>query len=451
MDQRSLFFVFLTVLLCFPFNSESKVIINTINGTQIEIDSLEIVYIGSDNILREELLTAEISTNEDDVANKIFMVRTALPADERVVEMQNKGALGFICGSITGNVPGNLRWRWSNKEAISQIGIPVHDMASREGLKLLDLVDSGQILNVTLMPNGDLVNQWEPVFNNAGFYIWTAILAMFPASNIGLAIWKLCQFYKYYAGCRAAVSTFVLAIEVMSNILRLIIMIDPFATHFIFPSEFCISFYRLSFPFACSAFLLITLYWHEMMTSYSLVVHPFVVKMKIPFIVGSSVLLSIQLVQIFLRSIGGIEGMQLATAVIYTIVVICIVTFYLITGIKLLKRLSGSKSLGRAVRLRKTTVKILISAGFLIAFVGFGAMFVSGFVYYPNNFVSIWYSIWTLLNAASMMNILAFELPRGNSSKGPSGSSSKVTVVTTASTPSSTDVPTTPKSVTVEV
>jgi hypothetical protein len=154
---------------------------------------------------------------------------------------------------------------------------------------------------------------------------------MFPAANIGLAIWKLCQFYKYYAGCRAAVSTFVLAIEVMSNIrkhhnicnhqliinltctVRLIIMIDPFATHFIFPSEFCISFYRLSFPFACSAFLLITLYWHEMMTSYSLVVHPFVVKMKIPFIVGSSVLLSIQLVQIFLRSIGGIEGMQLAT------------------------------------------------------------------------------------------------------------------------------------------
>lgn len=107
------------------------------------------------------------------------MVRTALPADQRVVEMQNKGALGFICGSITGSkynsnfilirgimaqdskinllradVPGNLRWRWSNKEAISQIGIPVHDMASREGLKLLDLVDSGQILNVTLMPNG---------------------------------------------------------------------------------------------------------------------------------------------------------------------------------------------------------------------------------------------------------------------------------------------------------
>jgi hypothetical protein len=67
------------------------------------------------------------------------------------------------------------------------------------------------------------------------------------------------------------------------------------------------------------------------------------------------------------------------------------------------------------------------------------------------DFVSIWYSIWTLLNAASMMNILAFELPRGNSSKGPSGSSSKVTVVTTASTPSSTDVPMTPKSVAVEV
>jgi hypothetical protein len=128
--------------------------------------------------------------------------------------------------------------------------------------------------------------------------------------------------------------------------------------------------------------------------------------------------------------------------------------FYIITGAKLLRRLSGSKSLGRAVRLRKTTVKILITGGFLVAFIVFGAMFVSGFVYYPNNFISIWYSIWAVLNAASMTNILAFEMPRGASSKGfSSGSSSKVTVVTSASAThnSSNDIPMTPKSVTTEV
>jgi hypothetical protein len=438
MNPRSIFLV--AILFCFPFISETKVIINTING--------------SDNALREDPLTAEISTEQDDVFNKIFFIRRALPADELALEIQNKGAIGFICASMTGNVPGNLRWRWSNKEAISQIDIPVHDMPSREGLNLLDLVNSGQILNVTLMPNGDAENLWERVYSNAGFYVATVILAIFPLTNIGLAIWKLTQFFKYYGGCRTAVATFVLSIEIASNILRFIIMIDPFATHYIYPIEFCIAFYRLSFPFACSAFLLIILYWHEMMTSYSVVVHPFVVKMKVPFIVTSSILLSIQLLQIFLRSFGGIEGMQLATAIIYTVIVVAIVVFYIITGAKLLQRLSGSKSLGRAVRLRKTTVKILITGGFLVAFIVFGAMFVSGFVYYPNNFISIWYSIWAVLNAASMTNILAFEMPRGASSKGfSSGSSSKVTVVTSASAThnSSNDIPMTPKSVTTEV
>jgi hypothetical protein len=64
---------------------------------------------------------------------------------------------------------------------------------------------------------------------------------------------------------------------------------------------------EFSFPFALAAYLLFTLYWHEMMTNATVIVHPFITKMRIPFFVVSALLVSLQVIRTVIRSVTTLE------------------------------------------------------------------------------------------------------------------------------------------------
>ncbi len=64
---------------------------------------------------------------------------------------------------------------------------------------------------------------------------------------------------------------------------------------------------ELSIPFAISSYILFTLYWHEMMTNATIVVHPFITKMKIPFFVLSAVLVALQVIRSIIRNATTLE------------------------------------------------------------------------------------------------------------------------------------------------
>ncbi len=70
---------------------------------------------------------------------------------------------------------------------------------------------------------------------------------------------------------------------------------------------------ELSFPFVLSSLLLFILFWHEMMTSESVVVHPFIHKMRIPFYVVSGVVLALQIVRIVVFSLNVMDGSSFIT------------------------------------------------------------------------------------------------------------------------------------------
>jgi hypothetical protein len=50
--------------------------------------------------------------------------------------------------------------------------------------------------------------------------------------------------------------------------------------------------------------MLFSLYWHEIMTSSSIIVHPFIVKMRIPFFVFSGLLLVMQIALILVGTLS---------------------------------------------------------------------------------------------------------------------------------------------------
>jgi hypothetical protein len=151
-------------------------------------------------------------------------------------------------------------------------------------------------------------------------------------------------------------------------------LVDLFGVNLIYPEQVAFAFTEQSFPFVISSMMLFTLYWHEMMTTSSVIVHPFIVKMRIPFFVISSCLIALSIIRNFLRAYTVITSLNFVmckysdsiqlrikfsypcvhVAAIWACVNIALVIFYVITGAKVLKRLKENKKSGRkALNLKK--------------------------------------------------------------------------------------------------
>jgi hypothetical protein len=299
----------------------------------------------------------------------------------------------------------------------------VFEVAVIEGQKLWSLAHENQIINVTILP-GDGSNPWEHVFSNPAFYLWPISLGLFSIANLVLATWKFIVFVRYYGGFRTSVSLFVLSIEMTSNLIRLVAVVDAFGSWGLYTEQGYAALIELSWPFSISSYLLFTLYWHEMMTNATVVVNPFMTKMRIPFFVLSGALICLQITRTIIRNTSPFENFTTITAIVYLVVLVALLVFYGVTGTKLLLRLNKSKHLGRAVNLLKSTVRILICGGLILCFVIVVILFVGKVPYEtPAGFVAVWFVLYMLLNSVSTMAILAFELP----SKHSSGSGSSKT------------------------
>ena len=147
---------------------------------------------------------------------------------------------------------------------------------------------------------------------------------------MSLCIWKIKSFVQYYAGFKISISLVILMMELLANSskcyayiiiiiltlippVRLVAMVDLVYGNWILPEKVSVALSELSFPFAISSYMIISLYWHEMMTSSTVVVHPFITKMRIPFFALAGLLLSVQLLRILLRSWLPIERLPFLT------------------------------------------------------------------------------------------------------------------------------------------
>lgn len=94
---------------------------------------------------------------------------------------------------------------------------------------------------------------------------------------------------------------------------RIAALVDIFGVFNIYTERTFAALTELSFPFAISSYMLFVLYWHEMMTNSSVVVHPFIVKMRVPFFVTAGVLLLLQIIRTILRNVTPLDNLSLIT------------------------------------------------------------------------------------------------------------------------------------------
>jgi hypothetical protein len=393
---------------------DGGLIITTNNQPDVYLESTEIIFLSSTNEKIKEEITLEATNKLDNVSGKIYILEGTTKSDVFVLEAQNHGAIAVIeTTSLT--VAGFLRYRYNDKTIVSQINIPLFEIADKDSDVLLSLVEAGQIQTITILPD-EGENPWEIVFTSPGYYIWTSVLFAICAANIGLAVWKFQGFVKYYGRFQASVALFVLILEAISNILRIVSLVDSFGSNGVYNEFTSQSLLNVSFPCGISAYLLLVLYWHEMMTSSSVVVHKFISSMLIPFYIIVAVLLAQNLVMKITGKFVTIDNYFLIITIVYLVIIVALTGLYLSIGIRVLVRLHNSKKMGRKVRhLKATTIKLLTSVFFFVSLVCIGILFVVKVAYSAIGYFVCWYALFTVLNAASMMNILAFRVPSGNS------------------------------------
>ncbi len=164
-----------------------------------------------------------------------------------------------------------------------------------------------------------------PYFNyiGVGTNSTVVLLCAFALMNMGMAIWKITLFVRYYGGFRTSIALYVLSIELFANlskyyctditkfsndvVVRFVGSLDLVQAFQIYPEWVVQSLNELSMPFAIASYMLFTLYWHEMMTNATVVVHPFITKMKIPFFIASAVLVCLQIIRSIIRNVSSVE------------------------------------------------------------------------------------------------------------------------------------------------
>lgn len=98
------------------------------------------------------------------------------------------------------DVPGLMRFRWNDKDAIAQIEVPLFETSKSSGNLLWNLLEKDEVDSITLLPGTiqtkfylgrisqtenrilmiaslkDDGNPWDTVYPSVGYYIWTGKL-----------------------------------------------------------------------------------------------------------------------------------------------------------------------------------------------------------------------------------------------------------------------------------
>jgi hypothetical protein len=122
------------------------------------------------------------------------------------------------------------------------------------------------------------------------------------------------------------------------------VIVDPMGFRRMLTYHLNNTLFTLPFPFIISGTLVLCFYWFETMSKSSMMVYPFLNRLKIPFFIISGVVIVMDITLSIMRSSGQIISTQLivVTLICYSALAFGISVFYLVVAIKLLRRIRSS-------------------------------------------------------------------------------------------------------------
>eukprot|EP00029_Vermamoeba_vermiformis_P002715 TRINITY_DN13087_c0_g1_i1.p1 TRINITY_DN13087_c0_g1~~TRINITY_DN13087_c0_g1_i1.p1 ORF type:complete len:431 (-),score=37.06 TRINITY_DN13087_c0_g1_i1:79-1371(-) len=341
-----------------------------------------------------------------DVNGKIVLTSLFVPPEDILRDMQQRGAIAVIMQGFSG-VPGFIQYATNNGDT-SDITIDFVELEETQYAFITSNIELYSIMPVEIQFEQ---NQWQPVFESGWLYVVQITLGLFEIANIVLGIIRLRAFVHRDEGIAFNIPQVSLVIDLAANLLRLSYAPDIGGMRRLYNRNANIVMLLISVPFTLTPSLMITFFWHEILASNKIDVNSGIKKLKIPFIVTSVCLFVLEIIVNILRCLPlGLTNIMLyVDSIIYTIVGLSIGVFYVVTAVRVIRRVKNSERLKdrytarTSLRIGFTSFGLLLSA-ISTALAIFMLQFPEGYMF------DIWLGH-AALNTVSLCNILAFAVP----------------------------------------
>jgi hypothetical protein len=356
----------------------------------------------------------------------------------RIFELKSRGVIGVVSGAIY-PVPGQDFCTWTGED-VSQIDFPIAAVFHEDIEDLHSELLNGEQILITMTSEG---NPWaDAIITVSTVIVFRVILGGFAASLAIFGSYKLAVFIKHQ-GSKFNIPQVVLALEVVANLWRVMYLtVDPLGCSFVYGSAVNSFTDTVSIPYPTATFVLISFYWYEIVTDASIMIYPFLNRLKIPFFVITFILIAMDMT---LSLLGFYLEFSTSTptSIIYLIISVALLAFYVVTLVKVMGRMRISKEVrGESKKFRRLSdvnTKMILNAVGRLCVIIVGIAYVFPAVNrQPVPYVVIWAFLYFTLNVDSLMRLILFDTPKGStsSSSKPTGSATETKLTTRNSSPS---------------
>jgi hypothetical protein len=362
-----------------------------------------------------DLIGQLVSINSSDVTNKIVLSRHY--QNEEIEDLfRNRNALGAVVfsGNSPADIPGISNYVLDTPQREVLLPTVTISVFTFEQLRTW-IEDEGR--NITIRLTSSDRSPWDDMMQSGVLIFYGVFMSAFTLTCIGLAAYKLAMFVQV-KGCHESIPQTMLIFEIVANTIRFFAsVVDPLQSRVVLPYTVSQMFFTTSWPFVIGNLLLISFYWHELMTKTSMRVNRFLSKLRIPFWCIFAVILAMELAASLLRGLGyDLKIFLIVMGVGYIIIGLACVIFYIYTGRKLTRMMEkASKELiasNRVKRLNRTSRYIYASAGGVIVWliaIAIGGLTIVFWL--PWGYFGVWFAGFFSITFISLMQILAIHEP----------------------------------------
>jgi hypothetical protein len=309
------------------------------------------------------------------VSGKIGLYVASHDIAEIIRDVQAAGAIGFILGDVYSAYAGNNDLNYVFPEGRFGINITVVQIGNADLAWMRYLMSIYS--NVTVRIGGPAErNEWL-IVRSSGWWIAVQVcFSLLSAFNASLALAKLIAFMREQ-GPQLSVAQMCLTLEWIANVLRLVnYALDPlFLQRGVLDAAGANILYSYHRPFFIASTLLLSLYWHQMLTEHRAKVSIGLTKARIPYIVVVIIIITVEFLTSGIRAAQGggnlLDILIIISGIAYIIVCLAVSLYFVVIGAQVLKslregsKITGGQSKRQKALIRKTTTLVIANAAFI--------------------------------------------------------------------------------------
>ena len=345
----------------------------------------------------------------------VYQARKGKYHEDVVQRMNNSGIAALVVQMLSDVYDPGYGEVIQKKPFKRENPFPVFELTFQQSRDLVGWFANQTTRGVIVSFDKEEANPWQYNIDT----VWPAagIVGIFTSGITLIAAAYKLTLMMWVNGPQLSVGQCVLGIVIVAMAIRFVwCIVDPFGAYGIAHFAWVALGLSLAFPFVIGNTLLISLYWHEMITKTGKKVNLFLNRMLIPFLIFIFLLIAFEFCTALTRGLRYYSfGLLIANAVVYCVVVAVVLCFFLITKIRLARlfnRVQKSIHSRKKRRLGRANIIVACMAAVLILFLIPLIMIASAkFLWEPTPFSAIWISIEFGIDILAFLQMLLIRAP----------------------------------------